>query len=1050
MSPLLGAIGDSSEYSYRGNLDDLPNEFSFTNVSNAEPGIAYTTGPITISGINNKIFVSVSAGSSIAVSSGIFTSGPVYVRNNETISIRIPTTKGTDADFSKSYFSRVKIGKLNKDWVVTTRNKDLTPDPFTFTNFSNQELGVIRTSNTITITGIETSVPTNASITSGIGSFSKNGGPTGVAATVGNGDTIAITLPGPTNYSEINTTTFTVGTFTAPFSVSTRASDTTVDQFSFTNYVDVGLSSSFDSVPIVLSGADTNTFGAPVPLTATVSGGFLKVVRASSIVRDFSASSATVFNGDVLTVRLNSSPNYSTSTSAILTIAGTNNPVGVTSTFRVTTRPIISDTIPNQFQFVDKSGQGRNISTISDSITLSGITTHANDFATAFLTNNNDGGQFRVTRSGVVVRDFSSDSAQVRNGDIINLKITTSPASNGSVLTRFNVSGTDNNDINNIISQTINDTWIVQSAVRNCTLVAPTLTSISNADPSSVRSVTFIPVSYDNDCGVVVNTSNTSSYLDVNGTIGNNLTVLPGVACTVFMTSPDFSSTRTTTVTLTATNNIPSPITTSSNWSISSRSSNDPTATITANPSTISCNESTTITWFTTKAANITTNGFTGVTTSGSLSVGPLKQTTTFSITARSTDNTTATSSITVLVNSTADVQLNASSTSIAYNGSVTLDWLATNASSVVSNFGVSATSGSITLNNLKSTTTYTIRAVSNSGCADSVTKSVTVNVASCTKTTTTETITPGVVLSYTYANAGDGYYYYYTGVSGSSVNNASRTATNSSGSKTWDGNTVTGRTTDFFQVPAGVYSIYGIARGSGAGGGGGGPSLSGGGGGGGGQAYGTIYTSPGTYYQITYGPGGVGAPANGPGNTPNNGGTGAFGTSGTGGTISDINNNDILRGRAGYGGGRNIGGAGGGGTPNQWQTSFGENVNNTGNGGTNIGSAGAVTAAGVNYRSGGAGGGKSAVGGNGNGSWVYISWNVSVEGASWNILIGYIRDGYVSYFNRPPTSSEMNYWISQYTSYNYGTVAEIKSAIANSGAYYSNTGAIDECGTRV
>lgn len=1050
MSPLLGAIGDSSEYSYRGNLDDLPNDFSFTNISNAEPGVAHTTGPITISGINNKILASVSVGASIAVSSGIFTSGPAYVRNGQTISILIPTTQGSDSDFSKSYFARVRVGKLDKDWVVTTRNKDLTPDEFSFTNFSNQELGVIRTSNTVTITGIETSVPTNASITSGIGSFSKNGGPTGVAATVKNGDTVSITLAGPTNYSEINTTTFTVGTYTAPFSVSTRASDTTVDQFSFTNYVNVGLSSSFDSVPIVLSGADTNTFTAPVPLTATVSGGFLKVVRLSSVVRDFSASPATVYNGDVLTLRVNSSPNYSSSTSAILTVTGANNLVGVTSSFRVTTRPIISDTIPNQFQFVDKSGQGRNISTISNSITLSGITTHADDFATAFLTNNNDGGQFRVTRNNVVIRDFSADSSQVRNGDVVNLRITTSSASNGTVLTRFNVSGTDNTDINNIISQTINDTWIVQSAVRNCTLVAPTLTNISNADPASLQSVTFIPVSYDSDCGVIVNTSSTSSYLNVNGVTGNNLTVLPGVACTVFMTSPDFSTTRTTTVTLTANNNIPSPITTSSNWSVSSRSTNDPTATISASPSIVSCNENTTLSWFTTKSANITTNGFTGVTTSGSLSVGPLKQNTTFSITARSSDNTTATSSVTVLVNTTADVQLQANSTSIAYNGSVTLSWSSSNASSVSSNFGVSATSGSITLNNLKSTTTYTIRAISNSGCADSATKSVTINVASCTKTTTTSSPAGGVVLSYTLSDAGEGYAYHYTGLSGSGINNAARAATNINGSRTWDGGSVGSTSVEYFQVPSDVYSIYCICRGGGGGGGSGGPSVRGGGGGGGGQSFGTIYTSPGTYYIVRYGPGGTSPPPNGPGNTPNNGGGGSFGTQGNGAVIQDQNGNDILRARGGYGGGRNWGGAGGGVYDPYTNPSGLPNINNTGNGGTNNGSNGSVTSGGGSYRYGGYGGGISQYGGTGQGSYVYISWNVSIEGSSWNTLITAINNQYKSSYNRPPDNNEMNYWIGQYTSYSYSSVSQIQSGIASLGEARSSAGAIDECGVRL
>jgi hypothetical protein len=43
MSPLLGALGDSSEYAYRGTLDDIPSDFSLTTILNAEPGIAYTT-----------------------------------------------------------------------------------------------------------------------------------------------------------------------------------------------------------------------------------------------------------------------------------------------------------------------------------------------------------------------------------------------------------------------------------------------------------------------------------------------------------------------------------------------------------------------------------------------------------------------------------------------------------------------------------------------------------------------------------------------------------------------------------------------------------------------------------------------------------------------------------------------------------------------------------------------------------------------------------------------------------------------------------------------
>jgi hypothetical protein len=43
-----------------------------------------------------------------------------------------------------------------------------------------------------------------------------------------------------------------------------------------------------------------------------------------------------------------------------------------------------------------------------------------------------------------------------------------------------------------------------------------------------------------------------------------------------------------------------------------------------------------------------------------------------------------------------------------------------------------------------------------------------------------------------------------------------------------------------------------------------------------------------------------------------------------------------------------------------------------------------------------------------------------------------------------------MEYWIGQYTSYNYNTVSEIQSAISRLGEARSSRGAIDECGAAV
>jgi hypothetical protein len=1051
MSPLLGALGDSSEYAYRGTIDDVPTDFNFTNLTNANPGVAHTTSPITITGINNRVKVTVSAGASISVNSGIFTSGPTFIRSGDTISLYTPTTSGSDTDFGKTYSVTATVGKISKVWTVKTRDKDSLPDAFTFTNSTNQELGITSTSNTITISGLDSTISSNAAITSGIGSFSKNGGATGTASTIGNGDTIAIVLRGPTNYSSTNTTAITVGTYTTTYSVSTRAADTTVNQFVFNDYTNVAISSAFDSNSIALSGADNNTDLAPVPLTATVSGGFLKVVRGSTTVRDFSASSATVFNGDILTLKVNSSASYSTSTSAILRVTGANDAVGIASTFRVTTRPIVSDTIVNQFQLVDKTGQGRGISTISDPITVSGITTHANDFAHIYLSNNADGAQFRIQRNGVVVRDFSSSDGGVRNGDVVDLRITTSPASSGTVLTNVNIAGTDNTDINNIITQIRSDTWVVQSAARNCPLVAPSLTSATGVEPSSLQSVTFIPTSYDNDCGVVVNTSNVNSYLNVNGTTGNNLLVLPGVACTVFMTAGAFSETRSTTVTLTANNNIPSPNSTTSTWSVSTRDISNPTITLTATPSTAACNSNVTLSWVSTGAVKVTTSGFTGVTTTGSVSVGPLKSNSTYSITATGIDNTTRTSTASVIVNTTATATLQASSTSIAYNGSVTLTWSTSNASSVVSNFGVTATSGSITLNNLKSNQTYTLRAISNGGCGDSPTQTINVSVAACTEDIQNDTGYSGINLRYTLADPGNGFDYYFSGLSGS-TGNAARPGQSYSDSQYWSGynpanyctcgwndpclNGSNAPNSDFYFIPDGVTYVTISAAGSGGGGGGGGASLPGGRGGSG--AYGTLGVSvtPGDKFTWSFGGGGTGGLPCGNGNTPNNGGGGCFAGPGWPTRVYNKDGRQIMAAGGGGGGGRNIGGQDGSGSVDSGGAMY---TGGAGNGGSGGGVTG-VPCVGYGFAYGQAGGP----------GFVEMSYTVNIEGASWNTLINGINDQYKASFNRPPNLDEMDYWINEYTNYNADSVSQLKGWIASGSAYRSSTGAISYCGSRI
>jgi hypothetical protein len=1052
MSPLLGAIGDASEYAYRGTLDDVPEDFNFTSIVDAEPGVAYTTGPITITGLNNKVQVVVSAGASIAVNSGIFTSGPTFIRSNDTIAIYTPTTQGTDDDFSKTYTITATVGQTSKDWTVTTRDKDSLPDSFSFTTATNQELDTTVTSNTIILSGLEPTVSSGALITSGIGSFSKNGGVPGTASTVGNGDSLAVVLQSPIDYSKTNTTTLQVGTFSTDFSVVTRDADTTVDQFFFTNFTNVAISSSFDSNSITLSGADTNTVDAPVPLTATVTGGFLKVDRGAIPIRDFSVDPITVFNGDTLTLKINSSPSYSEIRNATLSITGVNTPVGVASTFSVTTRPNISDTVVNNFQFVDKSNQDRGVLVISDPITISGITTGADDFASIFLTNNADGGEFRITRNGVVVRDFGTANSGVRQGDLVDLRIRTSPASEGTVLTNVNIAGTDNNDINNVFSQTRTDTWVVKSAKRNCPLSLPTFQTVTGVNPGTVQSVTFIPAGYDTDCNVKVSTSNSNSTLSVGGTTGNNLVVAPGVACTVFLTAGSFGQSRTTTITLTANNNIPTPISTTSNFTVTTRASSDPTITrFTVTPSTVQCGQQAVIEWATQNTVSISPSGFSGVTTSGFAFVTPTSNTT-YSLTATGPDATTQTLSVPVIVTGVTNATLQADFQSIPFNDTATLFWSTQGAAFISNNFGApsSQLSGSKVVGPLKQTTTYTLTAFSGSSCPNSPQRSVTINVAPCTEEVTTESIVSGVDLTFTVANAGNGFADYLTSFGGFNLSSPAR-APISGGTQTFQsgptlGSYGAGTCSSFqsdscvafaqfnspsqaWQVPAGVTQIQVTVLGAGGGGAGGGSSVRGGRGGDGAQTSITVNVSPGQFVRYDVGAGGQGGPQCESGNI----GGGGIGGGPGGTTFARFDNGQFC-----YATG------GGGGRRSNFQTLDGSPGFSDPGGSLNFSSGGLGGTSG-NFRGICIGG----RGGQGQGGRLFITYTQNIEGASWSSLLSTIVNQFQSSFNRKPTADEAFEYISQYvnSSIDLGTLA---SRISSSGAFRSSTGLISFCGARL
>ena len=96
---------------------------------------------------------------------------------------------------------------------------DTTPDQFAFTNKTNVSLNATITSNSITVSGINSAA--GISITGG--SYSVNGGSyTSTGGTVNNGDTVKVQLTSSGSYSTTTNATLTIGGVSDTFSVTTQ------------------------------------------------------------------------------------------------------------------------------------------------------------------------------------------------------------------------------------------------------------------------------------------------------------------------------------------------------------------------------------------------------------------------------------------------------------------------------------------------------------------------------------------------------------------------------------------------------------------------------------------------------------------------------------------------------------------------------------------------------------------------------------------------------------------------------------------------------------
>lgn len=174
-------------------------------------------------------------------------------------------------------------------------------------------------------------------------------------------------------------------------------SDTTPDQFTFTDVTNVALSSPQTSNSITISGINATT-------SVSVSGGTYSKNGGA-----FTSAAGTAVNGDTFRVNHTSSSSFLTDTNTTLTVGG------VSDTFTSTTAA--QDTTPDNFvNFTSQTGVSTSSLCTSNIQTITGITGNVS------VSVSGDGSPEISVAGGA----FSSSATTISNGQTIQVRLTSS------------------------------------------------------------------------------------------------------------------------------------------------------------------------------------------------------------------------------------------------------------------------------------------------------------------------------------------------------------------------------------------------------------------------------------------------------------------------------------------------------------------------------------------------------------------------------------------------------------------------------------------------
>lgn len=411
-----GTIVASSTLTITDNSTTPSPTYSLNNVTSNEGVNATFT--ITTTNVPNGTVVNWFTN---ATTSDVSTTSGQATINSNTATFSIPIINDSLTEGTEQYTVYV----YDASWVnllasstLTINDTSTTPASPTYSvaNASTNE-GASATVN-VTTTNVSNGTvlywtvnATTADVSTTSGSFTVNSNagsftiPAVADSTTEGTETYTISIrTGSTSGTVVATSTLTI------YDTSTTPADTTPDQFTFTDQTNVALSTTITSNTITVSGINTAASISITGGTYSINGGA------------YTSTTGTVTNGQTVSVRHTSSASYSTATNTTLTIGG------VSDTFTSTTLSFTSDSIPDQFTFIDQTNVAINTTIVSNTITVSGINTAASISVT--------GGQYRIGSGS-----YTSTSGTVNNGDTVSVRHTSSVNYIGTVDTTLIIGG---------------------------------------------------------------------------------------------------------------------------------------------------------------------------------------------------------------------------------------------------------------------------------------------------------------------------------------------------------------------------------------------------------------------------------------------------------------------------------------------------------------------------------------------------------------------------------------------------------------------------------